>query len=168
MSCVGRRCSSDPVLLWLWHRLAAVALTWSLAWEPPCACLRCSCKKQNKNKNKNKKKKKAQNTKFSKNSILFDIKQQTLQFVSVVAHRQVYIDFWWSSMLNKIFQSSKQPRLRDSMFHISSQVQCVLHSLEYFGIDSLWGRWKNRDEAILFKKKKRFVHNFIYATKIRW
>ena len=23
----------DPTLLWLWHRLAAVALIWSLAWE---------------------------------------------------------------------------------------------------------------------------------------
>ena len=27
MSCdVGHRCSSDPALLWLWHRLAATAL----------------------------------------------------------------------------------------------------------------------------------------------
>ena len=24
---------SEPVLLWLWHRLAAIALTQSLAWE---------------------------------------------------------------------------------------------------------------------------------------
>ena len=38
MSCgVGRRCSSDPVLLWLWRRLAATALIRSLAWEPPYA-----------------------------------------------------------------------------------------------------------------------------------
>ena len=27
----------DPLLLWLWHRLAAVALTRLLAWEPGCA-----------------------------------------------------------------------------------------------------------------------------------
>ena len=27
----------DPALLWLWHRLAAVALIWLLAWEPPIA-----------------------------------------------------------------------------------------------------------------------------------
>ena len=33
--CVHRRCSSDPVLLWLWCRLAAVALIGPLAWEPP-------------------------------------------------------------------------------------------------------------------------------------
>ena len=38
MSCgVGRRCGSDSALLWLWHRLAAIALTGPLAWEPPCA-----------------------------------------------------------------------------------------------------------------------------------
>ena len=38
MSCgVGHRCCSDPVLLWLWHRLAATALIWLLAWEPPYA-----------------------------------------------------------------------------------------------------------------------------------
>ena len=34
---VGRRFDLDPVLLWLWHRLAAVALIRSLAWEPPKA-----------------------------------------------------------------------------------------------------------------------------------
>ena len=39
MSCgVGRRHSClDPMLLWLWRRLAATALIRSLAWEPPYA-----------------------------------------------------------------------------------------------------------------------------------
>ena len=38
MSCgVGRRCGSDPALLWLWLRLAATALIRPLAWEPPYA-----------------------------------------------------------------------------------------------------------------------------------
>ena len=38
MSCgVGRRRGLDLALLWLWHRLAAVALTQLLAWEPPYA-----------------------------------------------------------------------------------------------------------------------------------
>ena len=37
MSCgVGHRCSSDLMLLWLWHRPAAVAPIGPLAWEPPC------------------------------------------------------------------------------------------------------------------------------------
>ena len=37
MSCgVGRRCSSEPLLLWLWCRLAAAAPIQHLAWEPPC------------------------------------------------------------------------------------------------------------------------------------
>ena len=38
MSCgVGRRCSLDPDLLWLWCRLVATASIQPLAWEPPCA-----------------------------------------------------------------------------------------------------------------------------------
>ena len=38
MSCgVGHRRGSDPMLLWLWYRLAAVAPTRPLAWEPPHA-----------------------------------------------------------------------------------------------------------------------------------
>ena len=38
MSCgVGRRRSLDPVLLWLWCRLAATAPIQPLAWEPPYA-----------------------------------------------------------------------------------------------------------------------------------
>ena len=34
---VGCRLSLDPVLLWLWCRLAAVAPIRPLAWEPPYA-----------------------------------------------------------------------------------------------------------------------------------
>ena len=38
MSCVvGRRRGLDPMLLWLWHRPAAAALIWPLAWELPYA-----------------------------------------------------------------------------------------------------------------------------------
>ena len=38
MTCgVGRRRSSDPVLLWLWHRPVARAPIRPLAWEPPYA-----------------------------------------------------------------------------------------------------------------------------------
>ena len=33
----GCRCGSDPVLLWLWHRPAAMALNRPLAWESPHA-----------------------------------------------------------------------------------------------------------------------------------
>ena len=33
----GGRRSSDPALLWLWCRPAAVALIHPLAWEPPYA-----------------------------------------------------------------------------------------------------------------------------------
>ena len=38
MNCgVGRRSSSDPVLLWLWRRPVATGPIRPLAWEPPCA-----------------------------------------------------------------------------------------------------------------------------------
>ena len=38
MTCgVGRRRGSDPVLLWLWRRPAAVAPIRPLAWEPSYA-----------------------------------------------------------------------------------------------------------------------------------
>ena len=38
MSCgVVHRCASDLVLLWLWHRLAAVAPTGYQAWKLPYA-----------------------------------------------------------------------------------------------------------------------------------
>ena len=38
MSCgIGRRCSSDPTLLWLWCGLAATAPIQPLAWEFPYA-----------------------------------------------------------------------------------------------------------------------------------
>ena len=38
MSCgVGRRLGSDPALLWLWCKPAAVASIQPVAWEPPYA-----------------------------------------------------------------------------------------------------------------------------------
>ena len=38
MSCgVGCRCGLDPLLLWLWHRLAAAVPIQPLAWELPYA-----------------------------------------------------------------------------------------------------------------------------------
>ena len=38
MSCsVGRRYDFDPMLLWLWYRLAAAPLIRPLAWELPYA-----------------------------------------------------------------------------------------------------------------------------------
>ena len=52
MSCVvGRRHGSDPVLLWLWCRPAAIALIRPLAQEPPYAAgAALKSKKRKKNK----------------------------------------------------------------------------------------------------------------------
>ena len=55
---VGRRQGSDPELLWLWPRPAAVAPIGPLAWEPPYvvgAALKAEKKKTKKPKTKNQK-----------------------------------------------------------------------------------------------------------------
>ena len=52
MSCgVGRRCSSDPVLLWLWP--VATAPIQPLAWEHPYAAGAALKSQKDKNKQKN-------------------------------------------------------------------------------------------------------------------
>ena len=54
MNCgVGHRCGSDPTLLWLWCRPAAIALIGPLAWELAYAA-GTALKKKSKNINKNK------------------------------------------------------------------------------------------------------------------
>ena len=56
VSCgVGYRPSSELVLLWLWHRLADIALIWPLAWEL-AMCLECSLKETEKKKTKKQRK----------------------------------------------------------------------------------------------------------------
>ena len=58
MSCgVGRRCSSDLALLWLWCRPVATAPIGPLAWEPPDTA-GAALKRQNKTKKKKRKEKK--------------------------------------------------------------------------------------------------------------
>ena len=55
VSCsVGQRCGLDPALLWLWHKLAAVAPIPSLAWELPYAA-GAALKSKTKTKTKTKK-----------------------------------------------------------------------------------------------------------------
>ena len=55
MSCgVGRRLGSDPTLLWLWRRPAAIAPIQPLAWESPYATEAAQeiAKRQKKKKNR--------------------------------------------------------------------------------------------------------------------
>ena len=55
MSCgVGCRQGSDPALLWLWHRLAAVARIRPLIWETPHAMGAALKTEKEKNKKQNK------------------------------------------------------------------------------------------------------------------
>ena len=57
MNCgVGRRRSSDPMLLWLWFRPAAVASIRPLAWETPYAAGAALKSKKGKKKKKERKK----------------------------------------------------------------------------------------------------------------
>ena len=53
---MGHRLSSEPMLLWLWHRPAAIALIGSLAWELPYA-MGAALKQKQKQTNKPKTKK---------------------------------------------------------------------------------------------------------------
>ena len=52
----GQRHGLDPMLLWLWYRPAATALTGPLACEPPYAV--CAALKKQKDQNKTKQNKK--------------------------------------------------------------------------------------------------------------
>ena len=57
---MGRRCGSDPTLLWLWRRPAATALIRPLAWEPPYAA-GAALEKAEKDKKEKKRKEKFNN-----------------------------------------------------------------------------------------------------------
>ena len=53
---IGHKRTSDPVLLWLCCRPAAIALIWPPAWEPPyatCVASKRQTKKKTKTKTKN-------------------------------------------------------------------------------------------------------------------
>ena len=64
VSCgVGCRRGLDPVLLWLWRRLAAIAPIRPLAWEPPYAV--GEAQEMAKRQKKKKKKKKEKKNKFA-------------------------------------------------------------------------------------------------------
>ena len=66
MSCgVGRRCSSGPVLLWLWCGLAAAARIQPLAWEVPYATGAALTRQKTKDEKKKRKKKKKKERKQS-------------------------------------------------------------------------------------------------------
>ena len=78
MSCgVGCRRGSDPMLLWLWCRLAATAPIRPLAWEPPYAegvALKRQKTKQNKTKQNKTKKKNPKRKQLYSNKIKLKIK----------------------------------------------------------------------------------------------
>jgi len=62
---VGRRHGSDPVLLWLWRRPAAIALIQPLAWEPSYAAGVGLKRRKTKDKKKKKKKKDEEKKRFA-------------------------------------------------------------------------------------------------------
>ena len=68
MSCgVGHRHGLDLALLWLWCRLAAIALMRPLAWGPPYALGATLKRQKKKTKKKTKKKKRKKERKRKKN-----------------------------------------------------------------------------------------------------
>ena len=79
---MGRKCGSDlAALLWLWHRLAAVGLIRTLAWEPPYA----SGADLKSKKKKVKKKLKKKQTRFSS---LHDISSV---IICIIRLKEIYI-----------------------------------------------------------------------------
>ena len=69
MSCgMGQRCSSDPTLLWLWCRPAAIAPIQPLAWEPTYT-VGVAPKKQKKKKERN------------SGELSYNLKNKKLEFV---------------------------------------------------------------------------------------
>ena len=90
MSCgVGRRCGSDPGLLWLWHRPAAVALIQPLAWEPPYAAGVAQKRQKKKKPKPTPPPKKNTCYKHLYASFCVDIKFQLLRVNTKVCHRWI-------------------------------------------------------------------------------
>ena len=80
VSCgVGHRCTSDPALLWLWHRMAATALFRPLAWGPTYA-VGAGLKIQKDQKKKKKRQKKKKKKKVRKLLNLFSLFARYLAF----------------------------------------------------------------------------------------
>ena len=74
MSCgVGRRCGSDPALLWFWCRLAATAPIGPIAWEPSYAAGAAleMAKRQERKKGKKERKRKIFPRMFSEELIVY-------------------------------------------------------------------------------------------------
>ena len=90
MSCgVGCRRSSDPALLWFWHRPVATAQIQPLAWEPPYAMgvaqeIAKKDKKKIKNKIKSKKRWKPE-TMMEESENAHTMVYQTLMLVITLA-----------------------------------------------------------------------------------
>jgi len=71
VSCsVGRRCGSDPALLWLWRRLASTAPNRPLAWEPPYAAGAALDKPEKRKKKGGKKERKEWAWQFREKAVL--------------------------------------------------------------------------------------------------
>ena len=77
MSCgVGCGRGSDPVLLWLWHKLEATAPIQPLTWEPPYAVGSGPRKgKKTKKKEKERKKKRKKEKNLNEASLTFYLTQ---------------------------------------------------------------------------------------------
>ena len=86
MSCgVGRRCGSDPALLWLWRRLAATAPTRPLAWEAPYATGAAQDKAKRQKKKKKQKQKTSLRSVSSFSKYIFD-HDASLLSISITPH----------------------------------------------------------------------------------
>ena len=145
MSCgMGHSCGSDLVLLWLWHRPAAVALTWALAWEPPYAVGVAQ-------KRKKKKKENSQQSKKNK----WKYKNRVFPGVPILAQQRL---IWLVSMRIQ-FQSLVS--LSRSGICCCHKLWCRLTAVALFR-PLAWELPYAADAALKSKKKKKKKKNGIF------
>ena len=114
---------SRSVLLWLWHRLAAVALIRPLAWEPPYAVIAALKRKKKKKKRRKKQTNKIHNS-------LFIITQCKSIFINNNKKKELFLNAVICTTLKAIMLSEKKfsyKKVHNVCFHLcESQEQTKL------------------------------------------
>ena len=134
---VGRRLGSDPTLLWLWCRPAAVALIQPLAWEVPYA-IGGGPRKQKKKKKKKDHRNQFYFTKFPKLYNLVRVTQSIcpqypldLVLLILLFSAHINYDHYGATKLRKraILNNQKSIPLKSKYKQTNKQRPCVLNDM---------------------------------------
>ena len=151
MSCgVGRRQCLDPMLLCLWHRLAAVALIWPLAWELPYAARAALKQQQHNNK--------------SQGHLLFACLQIWMQEIRGLFHQlnDVMEDTgssYFFTLLYPYISASHDPRMA---IH-SGSITLVLRVCYPWALLSLWSFFQGS-----FPEAPQHTFSYLSLARTRW